>query len=67
MEFDLSLLYGRLVPAANTVSTPANVVMTPAIENEICQRCATTIKPHWLLVDGATYCWACANLGRLSS
>lgn len=67
MEFDLSVLYGRLVPAANTVSTPANVVMTPAIENEICQRCATTIKPHWLLVDGATYCWACANLGRLSS
>ncbi|MCT2910573.1 DEAD/DEAH box helicase [Weissella confusa] len=67
MEFDLSLLYGRLVPATNTDSTPANVVMTPAIENEICQRCATTIKPYWRLADGATYCWACANLGRLSS
>lgn len=67
MAFDLSLLYGRLVPATNTAATPANAVMTPAIENEICQRCATTIKPHWRLVDGATYCWACANLGRLSS
>lgn len=67
MGFDQSLFYGRLVPVTNTATLPDNVVVTSAVAHNTCQRCATTIKPDWRLSDGASYCWACANLRRLSS
>ena len=67
MDIDQSLFYGRLVPVTDTTILPEHVVATSAIEHNTCQRCATAIQPDWHLADGTSYCWACANLGRLST
>lgn len=64
---DKSDFYGRLVPVRRDQmeALPAGAVTIPAIKDGICQRCATKIDAIWC-TPASAYCWACANLGRLS-
>lgn len=64
---DESDFYGRLVPVRHDQipALPEGSMTIPAIKDGICQRCATKINTTWS-TPTSTYCWACANLGRLS-
>jgi competence protein ComFA len=43
------------------------IITCQAIQDGQCQRCHQKIKDEWTLPDGASYCWHCHQLGRISS
>lgn len=63
-------LYGRLVTLPllyRKADLPADVIILPAIKDNVCSRCHTKIKQQWQLPNRRLYCWGCAELGRLDS
>lgn len=58
--------YGRLVVGDMKDTHPDEIQQFKAIEENVCFRCGTTTLDLWQIDHNERYCWACAQLGRLS-